>query len=130
VLNRKLLGAKLFTEQDKSKIDLFNEITGSVIQNEIEKHFDDNVVVDWVLLPKTRFWNIKATKILVKSIDEELRYAKIIERDNVSKEYLENREKSGVVYTDNEYDYIIVNDYNMENLNKKAEEICNNLKDK
>ena len=30
-------------------------------------------------------FNIKATKILVKSVDEELRYAKIIERDNVSK---------------------------------------------
>ena len=129
VLNRKLLGAKLFTEQDKSKIDLFNEITGSVIQDEIEKHFDDNVVVDWVLLPKTRFWNIKATKILVKSVDEELRYAKIIERDNISKEYLKNRENSGVIHNEAEYDYVIVNDYDMQNLNAKAEEICNNLKD-
>ena len=47
----------------------------------------------------------------------------------ISKEYLKNRENSGVIHNEAEYDYVIVNDYDMQNLNAKAEEICNNLKD-
>lgn len=129
VLNRKKLGAKLFAETNKNKVEQFNQITGDVIQGEVESYFNQNIVVDWVLLPKTRFWNVKSIKILVKSIDNNVRYDKLIKRDNVSLEYLKIRERGGIDYLDSDFNYVVVNNYNLEDLTNEVLKIYNNIKE-
>ena len=55
IINRKKLGKKLFTEKDQSKIDKFNDITGEAIRHKVEPYLLKDVVVEWILLPLTKF---------------------------------------------------------------------------
>ena len=128
ILDRKKLGAKLFTETDKSKVDLFNEVTGEAIRLRVEEYLDKDVVVEWILLPLAKFWNTPAYRVLVKGISDDIRFAKIIERDNVDIEYLKNRDKAGIEYNESEFDSVIINDYTTDSLEKSAIGLANKIR--
>lgn len=121
-LNRKKLGAKLFAEKDKSIVDKFNDVTGEAIRHKVEHYLNRDVVVEWILLPLTKFWNTVAYKILVKGISDDIRLHKIMERDNIDIEYLKNREKASIEYNEDEFDRVVINDYSQNSL-------CNAVKD-
>lgn len=125
--NRRALGARLFSETDKSKIEKFNTITGDAIRDRVIPYLEGNSVIEWILLPHTKFWNVPAYRILVKCADDNMRYQKIMERDGVSLEYLENRENAGISYDESEYDYIAINDYNTETIPQEIEKIILDL---
>ena len=128
VINRKKLGRKLFAERDKSKVDLFNNITGEAIRRKVEPYLSGNVVVEWILLPLTKFWNTPAYRVLVKGISDEVRFAKIMARDGVDVEYLRNRENASVEYNECEFDQVVINDYEENSLENAVIDIVAQLK--
>ena len=127
-LNRKKLGAKLFAEKDKSKIDMFNDVTGEAIRFKVEPYLTQNVVVEWILLPLTKFWNTVAYKILVKGISDDIRLRKIMERDNIDIEYLKNREKASIEYNEEEFDRVVINDYSGNSLEQAVKDVVEYIK--
>ena len=127
IINRKKLGKKLFTEKDQSKIDKFNDITGEAIRHKVEPYLLKDVVVEWILLPLTKFWNTPAYRVLVKGVSDEVRLAKIMARDGVDIEYLRNRENASVEYNECEFDQVVINDYEENSLENAVLDIVAQL---
>lgn len=127
-VNRKVLGKKVFGSQDQ--MEKLNNITWGYMQNKLNQVLEENheaVVLEWILLPKTDFWNKCDTKILVTA-DNFIRKEKIIERDNISLEYLEQRDQSSIDYGPFEFDHIINNRYVDGELKTKASDIYKVIK--
>ena len=97
------------------------------MEKSIDHYKNENVILDWVLLPTTKYWKEEATKILVLPKNDDERLEKIIKRDNISLEYLKNREKAGIEYNKDEFDYVIINDYSQDCLTRQVEEIISKL---
>ena len=104
--NRKYIGELIFTNRH-----LYKE-TSDLIWGIMKQRIDDiisaypNVVLDWVLLPHTHYWNMCDKKILVVA-DEEERKRRVMDRDNISAEYLSKRDSAGISYDDIVFDQII-----------------------
>ncbi len=111
--NRKKLGQIVFQERHSERIKDFSDLTWHYMQIEIDKLLkeNENIVLDWILFPHTKYWNMLAYKILVKPASDELRFKKLLERDNVKLEYLKLRDKASIEYNESDFNYIIVNDY-------------------
>lgn len=124
VFNRKKLGKIIFSEQGSERIKLFNDLTWSYMQDIIDKKIEQhgNVVLDWILLPTTKYWNW-GERILVKA-DKAKRFEKIKQRDNVSEDYIEAREKAAIVYFEGEFDFVVENDFS-DKLQREVARIAN-----
>lgn len=120
--DRKRLGKIVFSEGDSLKVQEFNNFTLNQMYELLDKKIDDKSVVDYIKLPLTKYWQNNGVKILVKANDEE-RFTKLQERDNLSSEYLRLRDKAGMNYNESEFDFIVKNDYKEENLDKNIENI-------
>lgn len=110
VFNRKKLGRIVFAlnEEEKNK---FNDLTWKYMQQILEQELEENCIVDGILLPKTEYWKLDAIKILAKAENDEIRLQRVMERDNISKEYLTLREQAGISYDENDFDFIFENKY-------------------
>lgn len=124
VFNRKKLGKIIFSEQGSERVKQFNDFTWSYMQDIIDKKIEQhgNVVLDWILLPTTKYWNW-GERILVKA-DKAKRFEKIKQRDNVSEEYIEAREKAAIVYFEGEFDFVVENDFS-DKLEREVARIAN-----
>lgn len=122
-VNRKRVGEVVFSQ--KEKMDELTELTWGYMQKVIDeivlKNYDV-IILDWILLPNSKYWNMCDLKILVTS-DENERKQKILKRDNISEEYLEKRESASFDYSTLEFDYILKNDYEVETMKKMIEDI-------
>jgi dephospho-CoA kinase len=105
-VDRKYLGDLIFENRH-----LYKEMSALVwdmmkyrIDYIISKH--ENVILDWILLPHTHYWNMCDTKILMVA-DEEERKRRVMARDNISAEYLNKRDSAGIDYDDIEFDQVI-----------------------
>lgn len=78
------------------------------INHELSCHRD--IILDWILLPHSHYWNMCDKKILIIS-NEKQRKEKVMMRDGISNEYLENRDSAGISYDDIMFDEIIRNEY-------------------
>ena len=125
--NRKKLGKIFFGERDCQRVKEFSALTCDYMEKSIDHYKNENVILDWVLLPTTKYWKEEATKILVLPKNDDERLEKIIKRDNISLEYLKNREKAGIEYNKDEFDYVIINDYSQDCLTRQVEEIISKL---
>ena len=126
--DRKKLGEIVFSNANSPQVVEFNDFTWNCMQKDLDEKMKDNVVVDWVLLPQTTYWSSNGFKILVESKNDESRLEKIKSRDNISEEYLKKREKAGIEYAREDFDFVVENDYKMESMQKAAENVANNLK--
>ncbi len=127
--DRKKLGKIVFENKGTKKIIEFNKITYKYIRNQIDSHIKDkHVVLDWILLPITKYWKKSSYKILVKSKSDEQRFDKLLARDNVSLQYLQLRDKSAIAYNESDFNKIVINDYSPATLTKTMEDIVINLK--
>lgn len=121
-IDRKKLGDIVF-----SKEEWLNELM-QITQIDAEQEIDDilskkdnNIVVlEWIKLPISKYWQNCDTKILVKA-DYIKRRNKVLERDNISEEYFEKRDSASMEYNEGEFNYIFENDYN----EQKMEEAIN-----
>ena len=109
-IDRKRLGDLIFTNRHLYKE--LSELIWQAIKIDINYHLSkhENVVLDWILLPHTHYWNMCDKKILVVA-DEEERKRRVMARDNISAEYLNKRDSAGISYDDIEFDEIIENKY-------------------
>ena len=110
-LNRKKLGYIIFSEPNSERVKLFNNLTLHYIQNLLDKIISNNSVVDWFFIPQTKYWQRNSLKILIKSQNDHIRINQLIQRDNVSEEYIKLRDKQSINYNENDFDFIFFNNY-------------------
>lgn len=107
VINRKLLGDLVFTNRH-----LYEQMS-DVIWNEVKKIVDallrenENVIIDWILLPHTHYWKMCDKKILV-TVNAEIRKQRVLQRDNITEEYFNKREQASIEYENIELDEIVL----------------------
>lgn len=130
VFDRKKLGKIFFSENNSKKVQEFSDFTWAIMLKVINEKMKENVVIDWILSPVTELWDNDGIKILVKAYDEEVRLNKILSRDNISKEYLLNREKCAPSYNESEFDFIVENSYLDGELESKTDEVADKIKNK
>ena len=106
VVDRKYLGDLLFANRHlyKEMSDLIWKVMKHRINDILSKH--ENIILDWILLPHTHYWKMCDKKILMVA-DEEDRKKRVMERDNISAEYLSKRDSASIDYSNIEFDQII-----------------------
>ena len=122
-INRKKLGNIVFSNTDKMQI--LTDITWEYMEQKLDNILlqkQQYFVFDWALLPKVKYWDMCDMKILVTS-DDNIRKKRILERDHISKEYLEKRESAVLDYSTLSFDYIFNNDYTKETIDSFAKVI-------
>ena len=123
-IDRKKLGNIVFS--DKEKMDILTEITWKYMQENIdkilEKEKNENIILEWALLPISKYWDKCNTKILIKANDIQ-RKNRVIQRDNITEEYFLKRDSQSIDYTSYKFDYIFENNYKLETMKKIAKEL-------
>jgi dephospho-CoA kinase len=122
-INRKKLGMILYN--DKTKMDEYNNLIWSYLERELERIISTSskpVIIDWMMLPLTKFYNMCDIKILVES-SFETRLERILKRDNIDKDHFIARDKSGLDYKREDMDFVIdnskgIDEYEIESIRK------------
>ena len=106
--DRKALGDIVFN--NRYEMDKLADITWSYMKVLIQQFIDDNkdktIILDWLLLTKSHFFNMCNVKILVDA-PYEIRLARAMKRDNITQEAFETREKASEQYNKQDFDYVI-----------------------
>lgn len=118
-INRKKLGNIVFSS--KEKMSILTDVTWGYMQEILDeilkKESGEIIILEWALLPISKYWEKCNTKILIKADDEE-RKDKVMQRDHISEEYFLKRDSGSIDYTPYEFDYIFENDYQLETMEK------------
>lgn len=83
------------------------------IDNIINNNKDKIIIIDWILLPKTKYFNNCDIKILI-DIPYSIRKDRVLKRDQIEEDIFILREKASISYQNNEFD-LILNDFSKEN---------------
>ena len=109
-IDRKKLGKIVFGSKNEMK--KLEDITWNYMEKEIDKIIESNknktIVLDWLLLPKTKYMKLANLKILI-DIPYEIRKKRILKRDNISAEAFDLREQASITYNNDDFDYIFNN---------------------
>lgn len=124
---RKALGKIVF--EDPTMMDVLTDITWPSMEKVIDETINENpnkiILLDWVLLPKTKYFDQSDLRIWVDSPVEE-RYDRVVKRakdkETITKEYFYSRDASGTNYEEGKYDVVIQNT-NKTNLNKEVQKV-------
>lgn len=103
----------------------YSGLSWKFMQHQLDSILSQNdkiVVLDWILLPHSKYWEKCDCKILLKS-DDVRRKNKVIERDNISEEYFEKRDSASIDYSHINFDYIFENDYKEQTMRKMIDRI-------
>lgn len=110
-IDRKRLGEIVFNNQEKMQ-ELSN-LTWQYMEQKIDEYIKDNqnkiIILDWILIPKTKYFNISDMNILVKAT-KEARTKRAMLRDNITAAKFEEREKANLNFDESKFDYVIDND--------------------
>lgn len=119
-IDRKKLRNIVFN--DKYEMEKLENITWNYMENEIDKIIELNkdkvIILDYLLLPKTKYFSNCDFKILI-NIPYEIRKERVLSRDNISEEDFDLREKRTIHYDINKFDFIL-QDNNINELKKKV----------
>lgn len=107
-VDRKALGSIVFN--DKSKMDILTDITWGYmemeIDNVIKNNLDKIIILDWILLTKTKYASMCDVKILL-DIPYEVRKSRMLKRDNITSFEFDLRDSASISYDINSFDYVI-----------------------
>lgn len=110
-VDRKTLGSIVFNS--KEKMDKLIDITWPYMEKEIDKLLLENqnkvIVLDWLLLPKTKYFLMCDKRVLL-DIPIDIRRKRVIERDKITKDQFYIRDKAGPSYNKNDFNYVISSD--------------------
>ena len=108
VIDRKKVGNIIFNDSVKyeSYYKYTEEIENAIIDKIIEDNKDKIVVLDWIILDQTKYWNMLDYKMLLDT-DYETRKNRVLKRDGISEEYFDLREVMKEDYNREEMDFII-----------------------
>ncbi|MEG0456579.1 MAG: dephospho-CoA kinase [Oscillospiraceae bacterium] len=131
-LNRKALSSICFNNKEKlNKLNsILHPIIFNLIKTEISKFEND----DYVVLDAPTLFESGADKLCDKIIsvicDEKIRFERIMKRDNISNNEIENRFKSqkNEDFFISNSDFIIKNDKNIEYALNQVEKVINEIK--
>lgn len=117
-VDRKILGDLVFTS--RANMDKLTDITWKYMQIEIDKFISINqdkmIILDWILLPITKYFNMCNIKILM-DIPYDIRKQRAMLRDNISEDKFNLREQASIEYDVNNFD-IVVNNNDIEKIRK------------
>jgi dephospho-CoA kinase len=109
-IDRKKLGKIVFTS--KQAMSQLEDITWSFMDQQIDNIIankkDKIILLDWLLLPRTRFFYESDLRILVTA-PLEVRMKRAIQRDNITEEKFLQRESSAPLIDESKFEYIINN---------------------
>lgn len=121
-IDRKKLGNIVFSSKEKMAIltDMTWDYMQVIMDDRLEKETGDVIILEWALLPISKYWEKCDIKILMQSNDDE-RKNKVMQRDHISEEYFLKREEGCIDYAPYDFDFIFENDYQLETMEKKVE---------
>lgn len=110
-IDRKKLGKIVFSS--KIKMKLLKEITWEYMQKEIDNFINENkdkiIILDYILLPLTKYFNKCNIKILL-DIPYSIRKQRVLNRDNIDEEEFDLRDSASIQYNENDFDIVISNE--------------------
>ena len=114
-VDRKKLGEIVFSS--RNEMSKLSNITWKFMQIEIDKFIEENknkiIVLDWVLLSATKYFNMCDIKILL-DIPYEERKRRAMNRDKITEETYDLRDKSCIEYDESKFDYVLRGDFGEE----------------
>lgn len=109
-VDRKELGNIVFNNRDK--MDKLTDMTWrymeKMIDNFIKNNKDKIILLDWILITKTKYFEMASLNILVKA-DFNVRAQRAMKRDNISLDKFKEREKASISYDESAFNYIVNN---------------------
>lgn len=109
-IDRKKLGHIVFNS--KEAMQQLEDITWSFMEQQIDKIINNNpnkiILLDWLLLPRTKFFYTSDIRLLVTA-PLEVRMERAIKRDRITKEKFLERESSAPEIDETQFEYIINN---------------------
>lgn len=122
-IDRKKLGDIVFNSRCEMK--KLSDTTWKYMQIEIDKVIDSNkeslIVLDWILLPITKYFNLCNLRILL-DVPYEVRKERAMRRDNITSESFDLREKASIDFKVSDFDYVI-NDSDEEMIRKLVQRL-------
>lgn len=119
-IDRKELGRIVFTS--KECMQQLEDITWPVMEREIDEiihNYPEKIILlDWQLLPKTKYFKESNMRILVTA-PLETRMKRAMLRDGISEEKFRERENASLLLKEEDFDYVIWNE-DRENMNKEV----------
>lgn len=121
-IDRKKLGNIVFSSKEKMAIltDMTWDYMQVMMDDMLQKETGDVIILEWALLPISKYWQKCDVKILMQS-DDTQRKNKVMERDHISEEYFLKREEGGIDYAPYDFDFIFENDYQLQTMEKKVD---------
>lgn len=123
IVDRKKLGEIVFNS--RYEMQKLTDITWKYMQIEIDKFLKVNkdkiIILDWLLLVNTKYFDMCNIKILL-DIPYEVRKERAIKRDNITDVDFDLREKASVDFNKNDFDYVLET-INEEIVRKVVEEL-------
>lgn len=110
-VDRKKLGPIVFSST--KNMDILTRITWPYMEQEIDRIISENkdkiIILDYLLLPKTKYFEQSDLKILL-DIPKDIRKQRILKRDNITEDKFDLRDSSSIEYDKDEFDFIISSD--------------------
>ena len=107
-VDRKKLGEIVFDSRNEMK--KLSDITWKYMQMEIDDFLNVNkdkiVILDWLLLPISKYFGMCDIKILL-DIPYEVRKQRAMKRDNITEEAFDLREKASINLDESIFDYVL-----------------------
>lgn len=108
-----------------------SDLTWDYMQQQLDSILaqkQDTIILEWILLPHSKYWKQCNTKILVTS-DDLTRKNKVLERDHISEEYFAKRDSASIDYSPFFFHYVFYNDYKQESMNRMLCTISSKIKE-
>ena len=109
-INRKALAELVFNSSDK--MQLLTDITWKHMMKEIDDFLVGNgkniIILDWLLLPKSKYFEMCDLKILL-DIPYDIRKSRAIKRDNITEDEFKSRDSSSDEYDKSKFDIVLSN---------------------
>ena len=120
VVDRKTLGRIVYSS--KEEMDKLTDITWGHMQVLIDEFIDNNkdriILLDWLLLPLSKYFEMCDIRILL-DIPYEVRKQRAMLRDNITEEAFLLRDKSSISYNNEDFD-VVLKTNNKEEVERKV----------
>lgn len=107
-IDRKKLSIIVFSS--KTEMKKLEEITQDFMEKEIDKFINENkdkiIILDYILLPITKYFKKCDIKILL-DVPQNIRKSRVIRRDNITEESFMLRDSSSIEYKKSDFDIVL-----------------------
>lgn len=122
-IDRKKLGPIVFSSP--KQMERLTAITWKYMEQEIDKTIEENkdkiIVLDWALLPKTKYFGESEFRVLL-DVDYETRKKRALMRDHISEEQFELREQASMQYDKTDFNFVL-NETNYKDLKEMGKKL-------